>query len=76
MRHPIRAVSCPPAATSVRVRVATGLVLAAVLGAGCGQKGPLFLPPPEAAPTSPPEASADVAARSKGSAGTAAAPTR
>ena len=49
MRHPNRTDSCPPVEASVRIRVATGLALAVVLGAGCGQKGPLFLPSPAAA---------------------------
>jgi predicted small lipoprotein YifL len=75
MQHPIRTESCPPAA-ALRVRVAAGLALAAVLGAGCGQKGPLFLPPPAASQASPPAATADEAARSKGGAGAAAAPAR
>lgn len=76
MRHPNRTDSCPPVEASVRIRVATGLALAVVLGAGCGQKGPLFLPSPAASQTAPPAAPADDAARSKGGAGTAAAPAR
>lgn len=66
----------PPA--TARACAAGALAIAALLAAGCGQKGPLFLPPPAAAPAAAsPAAAADEAAPKPERAGSPAnAPAR
>lgn len=68
----------PPA--TARACAAGALAIAALLAAGCGQKGPLVLPPPAAAPaaaaTSSPAAADEAAPKPERAGSPANAPAR